>query len=251
MKPLMRQRLHYDWHWVWDTGNGDLGNQGIHEMDKARWGLGKTAMPKSVVSLGGRFGYIDDGESANTQIILFDYGDSQLTFEVRGLPTKDLLGAKIGNIWYGDKGYVVCPNYNSGVAYTPDGQVVEKFSGGGDHFGNFIKAVRSRKKEDLHADIAEGHLSSALCHLGNISYRLGKLEGVDGKTLGDKEGADAVERMVAHLKDNGVSLTETPCRVGPKLTIDPATEKFVGAGAAADAMLRREYRKPFEVPEKV
>src|SRR5581483_5396941 len=80
--PLHREKLHYDWHWQWETGNGDLGNQGIHEMDKARWGLNKNELPRSVISVGGRFGYIDDGETANTQIIVFDYGDSELIFEV-------------------------------------------------------------------------------------------------------------------------------------------------------------------------
>src|SRR5262249_17478984 len=77
-KPLMRKNLHYDWHWFWDYGNGDLGNQGIHEMDKARWGLGKNELPKSVRSLGGRVGYEDDGETANTQICVYDYGDCEL-----------------------------------------------------------------------------------------------------------------------------------------------------------------------------
>src|SRR5262245_52692785 len=174
MKPLMRKNLHYDWHWAWDTGNGDLGNQGIHEMDKARWGLGKMELPKSAVSIGGRFGFLDDGETANTQICLFDYGDCELIFEVRGLPTQKLLGAGVGNIYYGTEGYVVCPSYSSGVAYDKDGRKLAEFNGGGDHYGNFIKAVRERKHEILNADILEGHLSSAMCHLGNISYRLGK-----------------------------------------------------------------------------
>ena len=92
--PLMREKLHYDWHWVWNTGNGDLGNQGIHQMDLARWGLGKNELPRSAISIGGRFGYIDDGETANTQIIAMDYGDSELIFEVRGLPTKGLCHAQ-------------------------------------------------------------------------------------------------------------------------------------------------------------
>src|SRR5207237_8244446 len=99
-KPLMRKKLHYDWHWIWDYGNGDLGNQGIHEMDKARWGLGKMELAHSALSVGGRFGYIDDGETANTQICLFDYRDSELIFEVRGLPsTNPFPGpfAKTGN----------------------------------------------------------------------------------------------------------------------------------------------------------
>ena len=86
--PLMRKKLHYDWHWVWNTGNGDLGNQGVHEMDKSRWALGQHGLPTSVFSIGGRLGYVDDGETANTQMIVFAYGESLLVFEVRGLPEK-------------------------------------------------------------------------------------------------------------------------------------------------------------------
>src|SRR5262245_55161376 len=148
MLPITRQKFHYDWHWFWEWGNGDLGNQGVHEMDKARWGLKKDEMPKSVVSAGGRFGYVDDGETANTQLCVFDYGDAELLFEVRGLPTDSPypgeLGGKrgsgfVGNIWYGEKGILVCPNYGSGVVLSPDLQVIKKFSGGDDkfHFENF------------------------------------------------------------------------------------------------------------------
>src|SRR5580692_9664820 len=122
MVPVMRSKLHYDWHWVWGTGNGDLGNQGVHEMDKARWGLGKKTLPTNVLCVGGRFGYVDDGETANTQLALFDYLDSKLIFEVRGLETKDYKGAKVGNLWIGSEGSVVCPSYNSGVAYDRDGK---------------------------------------------------------------------------------------------------------------------------------
>ena len=252
LKPLMRKRLHYDWHWVWDTGNGDLGNQGIHEMDKARWGLGKNELAKAVVSVGGRYGYIDDGQTANTQICVFDYGDCELIFEVRGLPTKDLLGAKIGNIWYGTEGYMVCGSYRGAIAFTPKGEVIKKFEGGEDHFGNFIKAVRSRKVEDLNADILEGHLSSALCHLGNISYRLGDEQpfGQTPKAFAkDKDAGETFERMEQHLKDNKISLDEIKCRVGRKLNLEPTKETFAG-DQEANAMLTREYRKGFEVPEK-
>src|SRR5262245_51095490 len=102
--------VHYDWHWTWEYGNGDIGNQGVHEMDKARWGLNKHELPKSVVSVGGRFGYLDDGETPNTMVSLMDYGDCQLIFEVRGHRTAPYKGAMVGNIYIGDKGYVVCPN---------------------------------------------------------------------------------------------------------------------------------------------
>jgi predicted dehydrogenase len=259
MSPLMRKKLHYDWHWVWETGNGDLGNQGIHEMDKARWGLGKMEMPKSVVSVGGRLGYEDDGQTANTQLCFFDYGDAELIFEVRGLKTGDYRGAKVGNVFYGSEGYVVCPSYSNGVAYDKDGNVVQKFSGGGDHYENFVKAVRARDAKLLNAPILQGHLSSALCHLGNISYRLGNVSSeaelaeffTDGKNpLGLGESAcETFGRLKEHLSDNAVK-PEGGFRTGRKLTIDPKTESFAN-DTSANQMLFREYRKGFEVPEKV
>ncbi len=253
MKPLMRKNLHYDWHWVWDTGNGDLGNQGIHEMDKGRWGLAKGELPKSVISVGGRFGYIDDGQTANTQVCLFDYGDCELIFEVRGLPTQKLLGAGVGNIFYGSEGYVVCPSYSSGIAYDKDGKKLEEFRGGGDHYGNFIHAVRERKHELLNADILEGHLSSALCHLGNVSYRLGTqtpLAEAEKSFGDDKDGLDSAKRMIEHLRQNKIELDTTKFSLGRKLMIDPKTETFLN-DKEASAMLTREYRKGFVVPDKV
>jgi len=252
-KPLMRKRLHYDWHWIWDYGNGDLGNQGIHEMDKARWGLGVNELPRSVMSVGGRFGYVDDGETANTQVCIYDYGDKQLIFEVRGLMTDPLRGARVGNIFHCDNGYLVVPDYSSGIAFSNDGKEIQRFKGGGDHWGNFIKAVRSRKSSDLAADILEGHLSSALCHLGNISYRLGTAQPFNKKTeaFGDnKEAYEAFARMEEHVKENKVPLDSTSYHLGTKLAFNAQAETFVG-NTAADELLSREYRKPFVVPEKV
>ncbi len=266
MKPLMRKRLHYDWHWVWDTGNGDLGNQGIHEMDKARWGLNKPQLANSIVSVGGRFlREPDDGQTANTQICVYDFGDCELIFEVRGWPSKSPFPGKnspkdsikptnfVGNVFYGREGFMVCPSYSDATAYSNDGEVIKKFAGGGDHFANFIKAVRSRKVEDLHADILEGHMSSALCHLGNISYRLGDEQPFGQKPQAfakDKDAGETFVGMEQHLKDNKINLDDIKCRVGRKLTLDPAAERFV-ADKDANAMLTREYRKGFEVPEKV
>ena len=246
--------VHYDWHWVWEYGNGDLGNQGIHEMDKARWGLQKTELPRSILSLGGRFGYVDDGETPNTQICWFDYGDSQLVFEVRGLKTDALRNAKVGNIFHCETGVLVCPSYDSGVAYDLDGKKLAEFKGGSydRHFANFLQAVRSRKHASLHADILEGHLSSALCHLGNLSYRLGRPTPFEtvGKSIGaTKDAADTLTRMAEHLKANGVALSTTPCTVGRALTLDPKSERFVN-DQEADALLTREYRKGFAMPAR-
>jgi predicted dehydrogenase len=250
--------VHYDWHWIWHYGNGDLGNQGVHEMDKARWGLNRKGLPNSVVSAGGRFGYVDDGETANTQLALFDYGgDAKLIFEVRGLKTDRYKGVGVGNIWVGSEGMVVCPDYRSGIVYDKGGKEVTRFNNGDDqhHYDNFAKAVRSRKVEDLTCDIAEGHLSAALCHLANISYRLGAETPFDQDVAGFADSKDAVEalgRMKDHLKANGVDLAKAVGRAGPKLIIDPKTEKFTGSNAEkANAMLFREYRKGFEVKEQV
>lgn len=250
MDPLTRKNLHYDWHWVWSTGNGDLGNQGIHQMDLCRWGLGVDDLGKSVVSYGGRLGYEDAGETANTQVSIHNYGDKTLVFEVRGLNTEPLKGAKVGNIFQGSKGYLVMTSYSGGAAFDLEGNMVEEFKGGGDHYGNFIDAVRSRRVEDLNGDILEGHLSSALCHLANISYRLGEQVSVDEARarLGDSaEAHETFGRFVQHLNDNKVELAGTPLTFGIKLDLKPDAEEFVN-NSQANAMLTREYRAPFVVP---
>ncbi|HEX7447183.1 MAG TPA: Gfo/Idh/MocA family oxidoreductase [Pirellulales bacterium] len=249
MKPPARRQFHYDWHWFWDYGNGDLGNQGIHQMDIARWGLGVNTLSQRVVSYGGRFGYEDAGETANTQMIVHDFGGKTLVFEVRGLPTEPLRGAKVGVIFEGAEGFVVLTSYEGGAAFDRDGKLTKTFHAGGDHFGNFLSAVRSRRKEDLHADIEEGHLSSALCHLGNISYRLGQqtpLAEMAGRLNGYAQASEDFQRFADHLKTNGVPDT-TIGRLGAALQFDPSAEKFV-ANSAADELLTREYRAPFVVP---
>jgi predicted dehydrogenase len=251
VKPLTREKLHYDWHWMWDYGNGDLGNQGIHQMDLARWGLGGKTLSTEVVSYGGRLGYTDAGESANTQVIIHDYGDQQLVFEVRGLPTEALRDARVGVIFEGADGFVVLTEYTAGAAFDLKGNKVAEFKGGGDHHANFLKAVRSRKSEDLNADILQGHLSSALCHMGNISYRLGTQENmkqVEMRLAGNDDAVDTFERFSDHLKANGVDPEKTQITYGRELHFDIDDERFVN-DSQADAMLTREYRAPFIVPE--
>jgi predicted dehydrogenase len=252
---LYRPHLHYDWHWDFNTGNGDLGNQGIHQMDIARWGLGADALSRNVVSYGGRFGYEDAANTPNTEVTVHDYGDKTLVFEVRGLKTDDYKGAKIGVIFEGSEGYAVVPSYHSATFFDKNGKVIKKFNGGGNHFDNFIEAVRSRDHHDLNADIEEGHISSALCHTGNISYQLG----------GEASGSEVIERLKSnktnedvaatfdrfeqHLADNKVNLDKTKLRLGAWLPFDPKTESFVD-NSQADALLTRDYRAPFVVPTK-
>jgi predicted dehydrogenase len=222
MRPFNPNRFHYNWHWFWDTGNGDIGNQGVHEMDIARWGLGKTTLPKRVIATGGKFVYDDDQETPNTELATFEYGDVQIVFEVRGLLTNgeggiDFDGGNyIGNIFYGSDGYMSIDNHRYQIYKGEDRKLVDqgKYTEPEDwdttpHIANFLGAVRSRNQKDLHCDIEEGHLSAAMCHLANTSYRLGR-----------------------------------------KLTFDPGTETF-GSDREANAYLTRKYREPFIVPEKV
>jgi predicted dehydrogenase len=263
-QPYHANLVHYNWHWFWDFGNGDIGNQGVHEMDKARWlipasSAASATYPKSVISVGGRFGYKDQGQTANTQIAVMDYGDTQLIFEVRGLPTGPYKGAKIGNIAHLEGGTIV-----DGKSFYPKGKkqpvplsevvkVETRRGPGRDHFDNFIAAVRSRKVEDLNADILEGHYSAALCHLPNISYRLGQDVPFSRSSQAfgdDKEAAETMARMEEHLKENKVALDGLNYRLGRKLTFDAASESFVG-DSQANELLTRPYREPFVVPDHI
>jgi predicted dehydrogenase len=258
--PLMRKSLHYDWHWVWPTGNGDLGNQGIHEMDVARWVLGEPQLSPRVLAIGGRLGYVDDGTTPNTLVVFHDYQRAPLIFEVRGLPSaagsNDMdkyHGADIGIVVDCEGGSMVIPSYNEALIYDKDGQKLKGFKGSSSHYQNFIDAVRSRKHADLHADIQEGHVSSALCHTANISYRLGKPHSPDQIRRAIKDNAElaeAVGRMEQHLGANNVDLHKSPATLGVVLKMEPWNERFVG-NRKANNMLTREYRAPFTVPARV
>ncbi len=249
--------VHYNWHWFWDFGNGDMGNQGVHEMDKARWYLGGT-LPRNVISLGGRWvnepDFRDQGQTPNQIVSVFDYGESLVLFETRGLVGKlKEYPNKVDNELYFEEGVV------KGGKFYPKGQNksqplvdVEYSINPGNNFGNFINCVRSRRREELNAEIEQGHLSAALCHLGNISYRMGgpaKFE--SPKDFSDNQVVgDSVMTLLDNTKAIGVEPEKTILWVGPKLEFDPANEKFVN-NQAADFFLSRPYRPPFVVPENV
>lgn len=253
-QPFHRNLVHYNWHWFWDTGNGDIGNQGVHQMDIARWGIG-GAYPKSVLGLGGRFGYEDQGQTANTQITVFDYGDAQLIFEVRGLPTDNFPHAAAGsdNVFHCEGGLVTRKHFYPKGSDKPEPIPSAPVGPGGGHFANFISAVRSRNQSELNADILEGHYSSALCHLANISYRLGENVPFSPQTkaFGDnKEAYETLASMEEHLTRNGLKLDAANYLLGRKLAFDADKEAFVG-DEEANRLLTRKYREPFVVPEKV
>ncbi len=253
--------VHYDWHWIWHYGNGDLGNQGIHQMDIARWFLGVNELSHRVFSVGGRLGYEDDGETPNTQLVYHDYPDAPLIFEVRGLPEKTgaknmdkYKGASVGVVVECEGGYVtVTSDYGGAAAFDKAGMEIKRWKGSKNHFQNFVDAVRTRKHTDLAADIWEGHLSSGLCHTGNISFRLGKAaspEQIREALQADRGATETFGRMTEHLAANGVDLEKSKATLGLPLRMDPQVEKFIG-NPEADALLTREYRKPFVVPERV
>ena len=239
--PLMRKNLHYDWHWIWATGNGDLGNNGIHQLDLCRWALGQDKLPRRAMSIGGRFGYNDDdGETANTQIVLLDYKPAPIIYEVRNLPRKkgdtamdEYRGVRSGAVIQCENGY-----FAGGWAYDNNGEKIKQFkvSGGSGHHGNFIKAVRDHKASELNADILEGHLSTALCHMGNISHLLGA-EASPGeireRLQGDKEAMETFESFQNHLSANEVDIKKTRAVLGPWVTMDSEKEKFVGEFSTA------------------
>ena len=268
---LHRKRLHYDWHWLHVTGNGDVGNQGIHQMDVARWFLGETGLPRQTLSVGGRLGYVDDGDTPNTQVVIHDYASAPLIFEVRGLPagaatTKDgedggrkkggggmdqYRGVGVGNVIDCEGGSVVTTDYFAATAYDKAGKVVKEFKGSDRHMQNFIDVVRSRKTAQQFGPVLEGHVSSALCHLGNISHVLGKTASPDvlrEKLKGNAPLAEACGRMMEHLAKNHVDLTKTPLTWGVPLTIAPKSESFTGEFAKqASPLLTRQYRAPYVV----
>lgn len=260
--PLRRTRFHYDWHWQWATGNGDIGNQGNHQLDVARRFLGESGLPPRVRSLGGRFGYVDDGETPNTLLVAYEYASAALIFELRGLPSTasatamdEYRGLSVGNIIECQGGYISVPSkdYSSAQAFDAKGTLLKEFSGGGSHYQNFIQAVKSRKSAELTAPIVEGDISSALSHLANISLRIGKdarAAEVRDQLAAQPLLAEGFSRMQEHLRKNDVDLARSSLRLGASLQLDPAAQAFLGEHAAAARRLAKQaHRKPFVLPE--
>ena len=222
-RPFNRNHFHYNWHWHWNYGNGDSGNQGPHQFDIARWGLQKHEHPVKIRSVGGYFGAEASQETPDTQTNLYEYADGAvMEFGTRGGFTNDEGGVKIGNLFYGSKGWLWIeergrnwqsyfgPKNEKGPGAEapadansePTGLTTTEYP----HYQNFIDAIRAGDPKVLTCDVLEGHLSSSLPHLGNISYRVGRA-----------------------------------------LTFDGKTERFVD-DKQADRLLTREYRKGFEIP---
>lgn len=210
-RAFSKNYVHYNWHWFWDYGNGDIGNQGIHETDLAMWGL-DVGLPEEITSAGGKYLWDDCKETPELLTSTYNYPSEGkvIEFEVRPWMTNLEDGVGVGNLFYGDKGYMVINGYNDYKTFLGrDREPGPARKAGGDHYKNFVEAVRAQDYSLLNGPIETGYKSSALAHLGNIAYRLGR-----------------------------------------KLDFDPKTETFKG-DAEANAMLKQEYRTPFVVPEIV
>jgi len=224
-RPFNPNRFHYNWHWFWDYGMPDIGNQGPHQMDIARWGMNKNVLPDKIKSIGGYFAFDSDQETPNTQIALFEYNDGKIIqFETRGLYTNREDGIRIGNLFYGSEGWMHLNGNDWKTFYgredipgpcfsskDEDAADPANLAGAGStaHFINFINALNSENWMDLNADIIEGHKSTTMVHLANISYRTGR-----------------------------------------ELTFDSHSERFVDDDQA-NSYLTRNYRHPYVVPKKV
>ena len=260
MQPFHENLVHYNWHWFWDTGNGDMGNQGVHEMDVARWAVKGSTLPKSVWGLGGRWvdgpDFEDQAETPNMELCVYDYGETLVVFETRGLVGKHAdFPRKVANEFYTTEGVVRGGKFQpkeGGKTYDVPIEPIHVTEGG--TFRSFINCVRSRKVEEVNGEIEQAHYSAALCHLGNISYRLGQQVPFSQKPTGFSEN-EQVQESVKTISENlevalDMDLSKATYQLGPKLQIDPAAEKFIG-NAEADKLLTREYREPFVVTEKV
>jgi len=268
-RELFRPRLHYDWHWDLNTGNGDTGNQGIHQMDISRWFLGEDSIAPRVMSIGGRLGYDDAGDTPNSHIVYHDYDKAPLIFETRGLPrskadqedwggSMDMYrGSGVGVIVQCENGYVRCTNYSNVQAYNNDGELIQSFEGGGDHMSNWLEAVAARDPGMLNAEVLEGHLSSALCHTGLIAHRLGSQAPageIAERVAHNDLLAHSFDRMASHLRANGVDVDSVDEDGNAALTasgwleFDPEAEKCT-SDDNANQFVSREYRAPYVVPE--
>jgi predicted dehydrogenase len=272
-----RAHFHYDWHWFWATGNGDVGNQGPHQMDVARWMLGEEGLPLHTMSIGGRLGYEDDGQTPNSMVVVHDYASAPLIFEVRGLPAKaapageapggvgaeaaearaNLMdkyrGVRVGNVVDCEGGSLVADTYFEARAYDLDGKLLREFKGTDRIMQNFIDVVHSRRMGDLYGPVDEGRRSAALCHLANISHQVGASVApgeLKERIRGNPALSEAHGRMVEHLSRNNVDLGKTPLTLGAPLSVDPAAGRFTGENAdLANPLLAGAYRAPFAVPE--
>jgi len=261
--PVMRKRFHYDWHWQWNWGDGEAGNWGPHYVDDLRHILGWDDIPTSAVAAGNRW-WNDDGQTPNMHFCLMEHRGVKVVLDIRNMRDPDG-GGKSGAVYLGSRGgnYIQCERAyiriarGGGWAYDKNGKRIKQYKGNGGkgHAGNFISAVRKGSPKSLNCEIEIGHLSTAMCHLANIAYRVGArapTEQVRDAMKGHKDALNTLESMLAQLGHSNVNLKAKPFILGPVLTYDNKREQFTGDSAsAANKLVRLASRRPFIVPEKV
>jgi len=267
--PLERAALHYDWHWSWATGNGELGNNGVHILDVARRMVRADGPPKRVLGMGGRYVHDDPAETPNAQIAVYDYEAAPVIFEARGLSAKPGVsymdqagGLRVGVVAHCEGGTLA--GLIGCTANDPSGKVIKKFPGEGGvvaHMTNFLDAVRSRRTQDLAASAEIGHASAAMCHFGNISLRVGApaTQADVARALSAMPAAAGIARsMEEHLSVHGVDLAKRPLTLGPWMDIEAKGDGITRVSSGGEGALERArylvhetQRPPYVIPETV
>jgi len=257
-QPLLRPEIHYDWHWDFNTGNGDMGNQSVHEIDMVYWLLGHPGLPSEVRCFGNRFAWDDAGNTPNMQTVWCRWGGAEVILETNDLklsPERNVsanrMGMRVGIIAECENGYLK-GGRGGMMALEPDGKtVIQKFKGNGGktHQSSFIEAVRANDISKFPVTVAQAHVSESVMHLGNASYRLGKLYSTDklNKVIeNDEDLLDIVSSQNEQLQAWGVTDPHYFC--GKKIRVDPETQK-VKTWWVGSELIGPHYRKGFEVPE--
>jgi len=261
-EPMYRKEFHYDWHWVWNTGSGEMGNWGVHVLDDIRNMLfDECTLPKRILAAGGRVGLDDAGETPNMHTVYFDTGTVPVIFDLAGLYSKPdkktepaYKGVRSGFVIQFEDGYYAGAR-GGGKAYDKSGQTIQQFKGdaGEAHARNFIDAVRKRDPKILNGEIEQVHYSSSWCHLANIAFRLGSEYKKDAAleiAKDFKPWQELLDGFHANLQANKIDPEKAGLKVSSILEIDPAKETFTGPSATpkALALLTRQYRKGYELP---
>jgi predicted dehydrogenase len=258
--PMYRKEFHYDWHWFWNTGCGEMGNWGVHVLDDIRNMLfDRCSLPKRILAGGARVVWNDAGETPNVHFVYYDTGIVPVIFALSNLPSKSGVraephyrGIRSGFVIQFENGYYA-GGRGGGWTYDRKGKRLEQFKGDGGelHARNFIKAVRKRDPRIQSASIEETHYSTAWCHLANIACRVAATSSRDGameiaQTF--KPWSELLDGFYSHLEANEVDPAGVGIKVSSILEIDPAGETFTGPGetAQAQALLTREYRKAYQ-----
>ena len=262
-QPIYRNQLHYDWHWDWNTGNGEMGNWGVHVIDDAINVVlrDRVPFPKRIAAAGGRVVWDDAGQTPNVCFVYYDTGTIPVIYAMSNLIDKAsgralrIHGVESGYVVHCEGGYYA-GGRGRGTAHDPGGKVIRKFKGdsGEKHVRNFVDAVYARDPSRLHSDAVIGHQSTAWCNLADIALRVGQpysRDKVSAVGQPKESWSEVIELVERHLSNNSVSVA-TQLRLSPVLRFDSGLELFTAAGSeAANQFLRRECRSQFDVPAVV